>query len=55
MYKIYSKLDQGCYKKDELIVSQSDELFEKINDKWTVDNYSIITEHFGNRVYIIKE
>lgn len=53
-FTIYSAKKQGSYKKGEVIAVQSLETFEKYNGKWGVENYSSITNLFGNRVTIVK-
>jgi len=53
-FTIYSAKQQGALSQGEVIAVQSLEVFEKYNGKWGVENYSSITNLFGNRVTIVK-
>jgi len=53
-FKIYSAKQQGSLSNGEIIAVQSLEVFEKYNGKWSVENYSTITNLNGNRVRIEK-
>lgn len=53
-FKIYSAKQQGALSNGEIIAVQSLEVFERYNGKWSVENYSTITNLNGNRVRIEK-